>query len=494
MANDNKAVGYLEINSKQWDDALAMAGEALAAFAVVVAGIKIGDFFKDGIQNAIKFGNEAYFAAQKLNGYDPGKLFIVQKALQASGLSAQEARSDIEEFAQAGRPLEQIFKGGQAGFADSLSRAAREYGTQAAALSKAAEEFAYVQMQIDNVSTKLQGFFVGLADKVLPPLSGLISEIDKVDLVGIGEKFGGYIVDAVNTVRGLIQNGNLMDTLKAGLVLGFQEASNYLLGAINSAVDILTSASTWKGLGETLVGVLGIVGSFLTNLFLGIGKVLLATLQAGIEQLRGKYSWVKDLTDKHADLTTVALIRAVDGKKGVDVYMKGIDEYNKKNNYSSDVAENIKTIDSNSAIIAMGKLSQAQLDTGIQTAKGGVADLADIKPTFEKAKLYDTSESEKKLVKAIADALAQGRATQTPNGQMNPVFSEKADPFHVIADSLARVGGGGRYIQTGLGIAQKAALDTARNTKQMADIMKLMIKQSSGAPRAGSFAAMSGGW
>jgi len=474
MGAENKAVAYLEINSKQWDDALAAAGKALTVFAVALAGIKVGDFFKEGIENAIKFGNEAYFAAQKLNGYDPGKLFVVQKALQASGLSAQEARQDIEEFAQAGRPLEQMFKGGQAGFADSLTRAAREYGTQAAVLSKSAEEFAYVQMQIDNVSTKLQGFFVGLADKVLPPLSGLISEIDKVDLVGMGEKFGGYIVDAVNTIRGLVANGNLFDVLSAGLKLGFQEAVNYLAGALTSAISVLSQGSLWEGIAQVAIGALAVVGTFLTQMILGIGKLLIATVEAAFEQLRQKYAKYLTAIDP---TNSVMAVLAYGGPSA-----------------STDVGKNLKNIENGSLIQSQEKGASQIQNTAIQTAAEGLKKLGGIKIEFQKGNVYDTTELASQFQKAIEAANKTGASLATNPGRMNPIFSEKADPFHVIADSLARVGGGGRYIQTGLGIAQKAALDTARNTKQMADYMKLLVKSNSGGSSGALAGAMAGGW
>ncbi len=107
MATDAKAIGYLELNIKGFEDAIAVAKKALAGLAVAFAAFKTTEFFKEGIQDAIKFGEASYFAAQKLNGYDTGKLFLVQKALESGGLAAEEARGKIEEFAQAGRPLEQ---------------------------------------------------------------------------------------------------------------------------------------------------------------------------------------------------------------------------------------------------------------------------------------------------------------------------------------------------------------------------------------------------
>ncbi len=477
MAANDKAIGYLELNSRQFDDAISTAKKALIGLGTFVASYKIGSIFKEGISDAIKFGNEAYFAAQKLNGYDPGKLLIATKALQTAGQSAEEARGNIQDFALSARPLETLFKGGSAGLGDALNRAAKEYGTQASVLSQSAEKFAFVQMQLDNVGTKLQGFFLGLADKVAGPLSALLAEIDKVDLVGIGEKFGGYIVTAIQTVKGLMANGNFIDMLKLGSKIGFQEAANYLLGAVNTAVDILTNSDTWAGIGTTLIGVLGIVGSFMTSLFLGIGKILIATVQSAIAQLQEKYPWFKTATEQKMtvveraaaysaggyeatknftkDASPAVLMRAFNegGLQVVEALQKGIDAANKKNNYSTDVSENLKSIEGNSAIQAMNKLTDAQLATSKDVAKGGLFQLSQVQtPEFKKAPLYDTSADTKLFKDMLAKAQKQASEDFTKMGKVNPVYSERADPIHIIADSLAKVGGGGRYVRTGLSI------------------------------------------
>lgn len=494
MADDKKAVAFLELNIKGFQEALNTAKAALALFGVSLAAFKTAEFWKDGIEGAIKFGNEAYFAAQKLNGYDPGKLFIVQKALQAGGLAAEEARGKIEEFGLAGRPLEQLFKGGKGGFADALTRASREYGTQAAVLTKSAEEFAFVQGQISALGTKMQGFFLGLADKISRPLSDLFSTIDKIDLVGMGEKFGGYIVDAINTVKGLIGNGSFLNALKLGLKVGFQEAANYLLGAVNSIVDILTSSDTWSGLGTTLIGVLGVVGSFLTTLFLGIGKLVVATVEAAIEQLREKYPWIKGATERKTTPIESLSAFVAGGVKGVHEdkssspfhafanfifggidsqkkYKDAIHSENKKNNLSTDASENLKNIQGNSAIQSLDKLGDAQLKMAEAAAKGGWFQLSQEKVApFKKAALYDTQADAKDFLGMILKAKSLGASTTGPDGKKNPVFSETADPYHVIADSLAKVGGGGRYVRTGLSIADKAAQDAVRFSKQQAEL------------------------
>lgn len=459
MPETARAIGYLELNSKQFDDAIVLAKNALLSLGAAFAALKTTDFFKEGIEGAIKFGNEAYLAAQKLNGYDPGKLLIVQKAIENSGLAAGEARQKIEEFGLAGRPLEQLFKGGSAGFGEALTRSAKEYGTQAAVLSQSAEKFAYVQMQLDNVGTKLQGFFIGLADKIANPLSGLLDQIDKIDLVGMGERFGKYVVDAINVLRGLIANKDLFEALSLSLKVGFE-----------IAVDFLLQPALWSGIAKVALGSLAIIGTFLTQMMLGIGSLFAASIEAAFARIEGKYSWVSDLSKKldytreFNNQTSLGISPEVAKKIAI---AKVVNDY--KGGYSTDPLVNFKAIQEGS-LVKQEQLGASKVKKeALATALDGLTDLLKAKDRVN-VSFADSS----KLQGLILSALKAGQALNGPlSGKPNPTFSETADPIHIIADSLARVGGGGRYVRTGLSIAEKAALDSLRYQKQTAENTKI---------------------
>lgn len=431
MGADQKAIGFLELNSKQFTDACALAEKALVTLGAAFAVFKTVDFWKEGIEGAIRFGNEAYFAAQKLNGFDAGNLLLVQKALERSGQSAQQATDNIENFGRAGRPLEQLFKGGSSGFGQALTEAAKEYGTQGAVLSKSAEEFAFVEQQIIDIGTKMRGFFLGLADQIARPLSGLLEQIDKIDLVSMGEKFGGYIVTAINTVRGLMANKSLFEIAGLAFKVGLE-----------NAVDYLESSSTWAGIAKIAIGALGIIGTFLTNIFLGIGKILVAVIQSALAQLTEPYRMFL----KYSSVGGYFLERALPS-------------------FSKDVGQNLNNINNNSSIQSANALTSGINASSMKMAMSGLEDL------FKKNPLGPTSQKDQdNLFRLLNQAAKAGESLVTPRGKKTPTFSETADPFHVIADSLAKVGGGGRYVRTGLSIAEKAAMDAARFNKQQADI------------------------
>lgn len=456
MANQNKAIGYLELNSKQWDDAIASAKKALAGLAVAVVSFKTVDIFKEGTESAIKFGNEVYFAAQKLNGYDPGKLLIAQKALQAAGQSAEEARGNIQEFALAGRPLEQLFKGGNAGLGDALLRASKEYGTQAAILSQSAEKFAFVQNQLNNVGTKLQGFFLGLADKIANPLSALLDQIDRIDLVGMGEQFGAYISDSVSLIVGLVKNGDVFEALGLSLKIGFQEAINYFTGALQESVadafDLITKLQFWEGIGKVAVGGLAQIGNFLIKMMVNMAKFFVAAIEAGLAGLNTRMA-----------------------------KLPGVGRFFNKNGigFSDDISENFKRNEQNSNIINLqkaqdliGASSKIVTDSGLSDIKNSMKDFG---KNFKPGTIFDSSADKKSLSHTIEKAFSSG-AFNMSGKNPNPVFQERADPVHVIADSLAKVGGGGRYVRTGLSITEKAAMDANRYLQQIQQNTQAQIK------------------
>ena len=149
-----KATGYLELNIQGFQKGIDSAKTSMASLvtsaaaaagtiAAAFASYKIVDFFKEGTQEAINFGNEMYIAGQKLGGFDPGKLLLVQKSFEKLGLSAGEARSEVNNFIDSGRDISQVF-GGTENYAKALQEVSKQYGSQADVLSSSAEKFSKV--------------------------------------------------------------------------------------------------------------------------------------------------------------------------------------------------------------------------------------------------------------------------------------------------------------------------------------------------------------
>ena len=296
---DAKAIGYLELNLDGYKQAIETAKKALAGLAAAFAAFKAIDFFKDGIRDAINFGNEMYNASRKAADFDPGNLLLVQKALEQSGRSAEEAQAEISSFIDTGRNLKDIFKG-QDNYAAALKQVSAEYGSQAKVLSENAKRFSMVFDLLQSVGEKIKTFFLAMTAQFLKPMQVLLEQLDKVDLAGVGEKFGKHIADAINMLSGAIANGTLWEIAKKGLIIAAKEFQNYMEGAVNfltdglwavlsvvldgafKLVDRFLSEIDWNPVLTAIVGMLGKIGNFLSTMFLKLGAILTASIQTGV--------------------------------------------------------------------------------------------------------------------------------------------------------------------------------------------------------------------
>ena len=126
MAAAATATGFLELNIAGFDKAISTAKKALVALTAVFAVFKTANFWKEGIEGAINFGNEIYHASQRIGAMDPGKLLIAQKALENAGLGAEEARTQINELVDSGRSMSTLFAG-TGDYAMALENATASY-------------------------------------------------------------------------------------------------------------------------------------------------------------------------------------------------------------------------------------------------------------------------------------------------------------------------------------------------------------------------------
>lgn len=70
MASSATATGFLELNIAGFDKAIATAKKALVGLAGAFAVFKTVQFWKEGIKDAIDFGNAMFFASQKIRAFE----------------------------------------------------------------------------------------------------------------------------------------------------------------------------------------------------------------------------------------------------------------------------------------------------------------------------------------------------------------------------------------------------------------------------------------
>lgn len=455
-----KAIGYLELDIKGFTAALETAKKALAVFGVSFAAFKSAEFWKDHIKGAIDLGNALYVAGQRMGGFDPGKLLVVRKAFESTGLSAEEASSQINEMLNSHRDFSTFFKGGQQGFGGAMGTAQKNYGSEGAVISKYAEQFAKVEQTIASIVEKGQTFFLSMSAQFLEPLYALLNALNQVDLAGIGESLGSAVDKVANTLIGLFAQGKLTETFSNGLVVAAETFVNYLVGGARALADglagIITNINWGKfalGFGEVLVGALTKALSSLSSGLITVAKYfgagIATVLEAAVSKMMGPVNKV------------LAPIFHVLGKSYTPASFK-----------AGSFDENLQAVNSafKPADDYLGKLSGA----GQSVVNAGVKNISESPGKFDfkfqAANMFsDLPERSKALAASLASAEKAGEAL----GKIPPVVKANwqalgpQQPLHIIADSLARVGGGGNYVRATLSISERQLMQQTEIQRQI---------------------------
>lgn len=501
-----RATGYLELNIAGFDQALKTAKNLMVTFAAGFTAYKIGGFLKDGIKDAIDFGKEMQSASRTMGGFDPGALLLTQKALEKVGMGAEEARGHIGDFIKQGRSVSEIF-GGADNYASALKSAARDYGSQASILSRSAEKLQIVWNTMESIGSKVRTFFLTMTEQFVLPLQTALDYLNQIDLAGVGADFGRAISNAATILMGIFKNGDMMETLKLGLTLAFQDGVNWLVGGINyvagitgpllgkafmfalegfeKAWDFLFSES---GFTSILDGFLGIASQFTAAMLDGV-NYMLRSLSAGMEFVIYEIQASPAMNKLLAHLNSI--FDGITSKYG-DGY-----NYNESYNKYLDAGKNF-TAKSYDEIMAerSGPISQSYITGLRESGKQLSGDFGEEfkkfadnlfpeggRSEFKKSNAFDTTETGKKLQDLIAKAFQTGTEMQEASRDKHSEDKKKRKPVlttfsgsssKVIADSLAKVGGGGGFLRTGMSLQERTALQTAMATKQTAETLQAM--------------------
>jgi len=123
---------------------------------------------------------------------------------------------------------------------------------------------------------KVQGFFVGVAEAVLPKLEMLVDWLNKLDLSAIGAKLGGYLSSGINILVTAFKTDKLGELLGLSLKTGLATAGDYLIGIFQTAVNILGEAIALLFSGD--------FWSSLVNGFYGVSLKIMAFFMAAFEK------------------------------------------------------------------------------------------------------------------------------------------------------------------------------------------------------------------
>lgn len=470
MATTAKATAYLDLNIAGFDQAIKTAKNLMVAFAAGFSAYKIADFFTDGVKGAIDFGKEMQSASRAMGGFDPGALLLTQKALEKAGMGAQEAQGHIGDFIREGRNISEIF-GGSENYAKALKSAAQDYGSQADVLSRSGEKLQSVWNTMESIGSKVRTFFLTMTEQFVYPLQAALDYLKQIDLAGVGTSFGKAISDAATILLGVFKNGNIFEVMKLGLTVAFQEGVNWLVGGINyvsgitgpmlgkafvaameflsKAWDFLFSGDQFASIGD---GFLGIAAQFTAKMLEGINS-LISFLQTGIQ---------------YAIQSAIEAIPGASEVLGIGgATHESFDEMAKANKgpipqeFIDSVRGSGKGLTDNAGV------TFKDFASGLFAGKS--------EKGFQKGNVFDTADDSKKLQDAIAKGFQTGtqmiaesreKHAGDETGAKKVLTSFSGSSSKVIADSLAKVGGGGGFLRAGMSLQERTQLQQLMAQKQ----------------------------
>jgi hypothetical protein len=410
-----KAFKVSGVSAEALPGAIAKMQRSLAGLGVMSTG-KAGDILKGlGLD------------PQQLASAKPEEAFYkIGNAINQLPNSTERAAAAMGIFGKSGAELLAVFSSPQ--FQNALKPSA-----MAKLLEQNAASFKVASETLSMIPGKVNGIFTGLAAGFIPMLNPLFEKIQKIDLSGIGKSIG----DALGFFITSFTSGGISDLISNSFMIGVKEAVNFLstgffavfqsipdyLAAIGrqfvAYFELLTNSQFWSGLKDSL---LSAAYAFKGTILLAVANIL-TTLQDYLPD------WLAKKVGNGAAMTQGASDAAfVESAKYSDSAANG-GMYSVLNKLEQDSKANVQTLTS----------------AFLQNFQGNGKILGDTQK--ERSDLQATVDR----IKANRDAAnAQGREDadklykkDLTQGTFNPEDLGIAGKFGIIADSLAKVGGGG---------------------------------------------------
>jgi hypothetical protein len=210
----------------------------------------------------------------------------IGQAINALPDPAARAAAAMQLFGRSGGELLTLFSNSGA-----LTQAAATVGSQADLLTKNANMFDQASDILGSVGTKLEGFFVGVADQIVPAIMPLLEAANGIDLASIGQDLGQGIAFALTAIT----SGQIGNLLTTQLKLSGAEFINLLVKGVYGLVgfmaqrlvdipgdfvallSIVTKAEFWQGVGNGLLGAAqkfaAIIQRVAANLLAAVAKI-----------------------------------------------------------------------------------------------------------------------------------------------------------------------------------------------------------------------------
>lgn len=376
-------------------------------------------------------------AAARAAGLTAESYATLERALVNSGLGAEEARSRIQQAASEGKDFAALFENPEQ-FKGAMSTAAQQLGSQTQNLQKAAGGFALMSEHLARQGDSMRSFFLGLAAQVLPAANALFATIGAADLGGAGERFGKGLRNGLAVFTGLLKNGELLGAFKDVLIIAGKEFVNFLTGSFFGLA---------KGLASALVYSFKPFAQAMNKLVDGVAKRLAGKVEGALKPFLKPLGLYNEM--REAGNLTVG---------------------------SAQIKESTSEF-SNAAGLA-SKSFKSGFDQGNRVRFfNAAADRERLAARFLRAGEAGAVET-KKAAQQMAK-LATGGPNAPKLAQLAAPTVSGAGGSNVIADSLARVGGGGGVAFFGNKIEDKISRQVEQGRQQI-DLLRGIFNNTTG--------------
>jgi len=241
---------------------------------------------------------------QELLAMDPADAFtVVGDAIAKIDDPTKRAAASMEIFGKSGGKLLSLFTD-----SGGIAFAQEQLGKQSEILDKSAGDFDRASDILGGAVRKIQGFFVGMGSQLVGALMPLLDEFNKLDLAGMGERFGAAIKDAMNFLKAAWQEIDFAEAaslLGTALKVGFLESINVLYKGMMAAMSafgqlmveevknaitlfqILTTPEFWKGMLNAFIGI--------AHTFSSVLLAMIGTALEYVKKIPGAASLIGDM-------------------------------------------------------------------------------------------------------------------------------------------------------------------------------------------------------
>ena len=192
---------------------------------------------------------------EKLKGTDAVSQFqAIGDAINRLPNAADRTAVAMQIFGKSGGEVLQLFRD-----PNTFNQATESLGRQTGILQRNAAFFGAIEDKADRIKDKIQGFFVGVDDRIGLRLYALLDKLGSFDLTKLGQSFGDGINKGIDALYGFFADPK---KITAFLVNGFTyaalSAGNVLVGVFRLVQDGFKNGlvNAVEGIGDVLLGTL----------------------------------------------------------------------------------------------------------------------------------------------------------------------------------------------------------------------------------------------